>query len=422
MVETSTTPEQAKERIEQIGTVDLVIAFVDQKAGEHRAGITDVIRQGLAGLSKPARTLIVHRESGDAAASANVPEALEKNELLQWLPYSLPAAELSIGVLQNVFGAYRAIWSIGEKLQAQACAVVISPVDNLTPQWIRELVQPVIERDFDLVAPCYGFHKFEGLLNSAILYPLTRALYGKDLENPLGPDFGFSARLFQNLLRIDPARARGAGAHPVVLVGPAALVGGFKICQAHLGKRGYPPVDWKNLGPILTEILGPLFLGIERDAAFWQRIRHSESLPTYGAALPVIEESIAVDVRPLLEPFRLGLRSLQEIWGLVFPPATQLELKKAASLAPEQFRIPDELWVRIVYDLALAYRLRTIGRDHLLGAMTPLYFGWVASYALEVDGVGAAAVQRRLERLCAAYESGKPYLVSRWRWPDRFNP
>jgi hypothetical protein len=54
--------------------------------------------------------------------------------------------------------------------------------------------------------------------------------------------------------------------------------------------------------------------------------------------------------------------------------------------------------------------------------MTPLYLGWVAGYALEVEGSDAAAVQKRSERLCRAFESGKPYLVSRWRWPDRFNP
>jgi glucosylglycerate synthase len=31
-------------------------------------------------------------------------------------------------------------------------------------------------------------------------------------------------------------------------------------------------------------------------------------------------------------------------------------------------------------------------------------------------------LEQRLERLSAAYESEKAYLVSRWRWPDRFNP
>ena len=84
--------------------------------------------------------------------------------------------------------------------------------------------------------------------------------------------------------------------------------------------------------------------------------------------------------------------------------------------------MPDELWVRIIYDFALGHRLRTINRDHLLRAMTPLYLGWVASFAFELEAAGPAVVERRRENLCEAYESLKPYLVSRWRWPDRFNP
>ena len=98
------------------------------------------------------------------------------------------------------------------------------------------------------------------------------------------------------------------------------------------------------------------------------------------------------------------------------------KIRVSPELPPEQFRIPDELWTRIIYDFALAHRLRTIGRDHLLRAMTPLYLGWVASYALEVESLEPAGVQKRLERLCTAFENGKPYLLSRWRWPDRFNP
>jgi hypothetical protein len=118
----------------------------------------------------------------------------------------------------------------------------------------------------------------------------------------------------------------------------------------------------------------------------------------------------------------LGARDLIEIWRLVLPTATLFELGKLSRLAAERFRIPDELWVRIVYDFALGHRLRTISRDHLLGAMTPLYLGWVASYALESESSSAVNVEQRLEQLALAYEAAKPYLVSRWRWPDRFNP
>ena len=102
-----------------------------------------------------------------------------------------------------------------------------------------------------------------------------------------------------------------------------------------------------------------------------------------------------VDVRPLIESFNLGWRNLQEVWGLVLPPVTLLELKRLSRLPMEQFRMPDPVWAKIVYDFALAHRLRSIGRSHLLGALTPLYLGWVASYVGEVqagrrNGGGAA--------------------------------
>ena len=129
-----------------------------------------------------------------------------------------------------------------------------------------------------------------------------------------------------------------------------------------------------------------------------------------------------MEIGRLLDSFQLGNRDLQEIWRLVLPPATLFELQKLTRLSPDNFAFPDELWVRIIYDFALACRLRTINRDHLLRSLTPLYLGWVASYAREMETAEATAVERRLDRLSLAYEAGKPYLVSRWRWPDRFNP
>ena len=140
--------------------------------------------------------------------------------------------------------------------------------------------------------------------------------------------------------------------------------------------------------------------------------------------MPVLlsQDTGTVDVRRMVESFHLGNRDLQEIWDLVLPPSTLLELRKLARLPLEQFRMPNDLWVRIVYDFALAHRLRTINRDHLLKSMTPLYLAWVAGFARDAEAADASGLEQILERLAVAYESAKPYLVSRWRWPDRFNP
>jgi len=73
--------------------------------------------------------------------------------------------------------------------------------------------------------------------------------------------------------------------------------------------------------------------------------------------------------------FQLGNRELQEIWSLVLPPSTLFELRKLSRCRVEQFRMPDELWVKIVYDFALAHRLHNISRDHPLKSIRPLYLG-----------------------------------------------
>jgi hypothetical protein len=420
MTAPNTIPGQVKQ-IEQIGTVDLVIGLVDQKGSENLTTLVAAIREGLERLSAPTRTALVLRDAGDAAAGPEA-EAILQDDSLQLLSYSLPAPDSSVTLLQSTSSAYRALGDISQKLGARACAVLASPSESVTSEWIFGLVQPILERSFDLVTPCYEPHRFEGLLNGAILAPLTRALYGKQLQNPSGPDLGFSALLFEKVLQADSTRARGAGKHAFPQIGTEAIVKGLRVCQAHLGRRISPSIDWKNLDSVVAEALDPLFSGVERDAPFWQHVRSSEPVPTFGIPLPLADESVAVDVRRLLEPFKLGVRNLHELWSLVLPPAALVELKKADRLPPEEFRIPDEVWARIVYDFALAYRLRTLARDHLLRALTPLYLGWIASYAVEVESLGSAAVQSRWERLCSAYESGKPYFVSRWRWPDRFNP
>ena len=194
------------------------------------------------------------------------------------------------------------------------------------------------------------------------------------------------------------------------------------ICQVHVDTRHIPTADGVDLSTILAQTVGPLFAEMTSNAALWQRIRGSQPVETAGVAVTPPADGHPADTTPMLETFQLGFRNLQEVWGLVLPPVTLLELKRLSRVSVDRFHMPDELWVRIVYDFALAHRLRTLSRSHLLGALTPLYLGWVASYALEVGGASPAEAEQRLEKLARAYEDGKPYLLSRWRWPDRFNP
>ncbi len=101
----------------------------------------------------------------------------------------------------------------------------------------------------------------------------------------------------------------------------------------------------------------------------------------------------------------------------LFSPGDLRALGELALQRADAFEVPDDLWVRIVYDLAAAYHHRLMDRQHLIRSSLPLYLGRVASFVREVADLDAPAVEERLERLCERFEAAKPYLLDRWRSP-----
>lgn len=393
--------------VEAIERADLVIGLVPASSD------AAVIERGIAPILKlipPASAVLIHPPYAN--------NGIELGKDSAWRLIADPQlAQDRTAVPQSLGESARAVFDRARTLGARACALIVSEPSQATADWPALLLQLVIDDGFDLVAPCYAFHPFDGMINRAFAYPLTRALYGKRIRNPLGPDFGVSGALLERMAASNHVRS-----NPLISLTSEAVTNGMKICQAHLGERVAGATDWTNLSSLLAQVLGPLFLDVERYAAHWQRARASGPVPEYGERKVLAGPGNPVDVTRLIESFRLGARNLPEIWGIILPPSTLVELGRLTRQEGAAFRLPDETWARIVYDFVLAHRLRTISRDQMLRAITPIYLGWLASYALEVDGAGPEMVERKLEGLCTAYENAKPYFVSRWRWPDRFNP
>jgi hypothetical protein len=354
---------------------------------------------------------------------SNVADRIEpgsEGSTVRYLQYPLPAATGVIPWLGSP-STYQVLFSIARELNARACVVLAPDLEALEVKPLISLTSPILAERCDLVMPIYAMGKYEGLLNTGVIAPLNRALYGRRVRFPLAQDFAVSARLLQEFEQPIPKTASQANA----LFWPSTetALRDRKICQTHIGVRHESLAEGIDLSTLLAQTIAPLFADMEANAPVWQRVRGSHLPEMVGVASSPTNDGTAADIRPMLETFNLASRNLQEVWGLVLPPVTLLEIKRLAGMSPEAFSMPDELWVRIVYDFALAYRLRSMNRSHLMGAFMPLYLGWVASHVSEVGRMHAAhEVDARAERLARTYEEGKPYLLSRWRWPDRFNP
>jgi len=371
----------------------------------------------------------------DAAAQP----AAQSSGTLSLLPYTPAAASRAAWLLTAA--DFLNTFKLAEEQHATVCLLLGPEAQSLSIDALHALAQAIGSGSasaggsiIDLAVPRYSLGPREGLVNSAILYPVTRALYGTSARFPLAVDLGLSLRMAERLATV--AQKFTAANQNDALLWPIseAAIAGFAIVEVPAGPRTVPTPVAADLNTLLTQIVGSLFADIDAKAAFWQRTHTnpgapSSAQPDVSPAKTKMDRSatdsedalIETAIAPMLDSFHLAYTNLHEIWSLILPPNSLLGLKKLSLLPAESFQMPDGLWVRIVYDFVLAYRLRTLNRGHLLGALTPLYLAWVASH-LNLTAAGAISPGRHIEQLAAAFETDKSYLVSRWRWPDRFNP
>jgi glucosylglycerate synthase len=319
-------------------------------------------------------------------------------------------------------GALPTLLELALTLGSPACALLEPMPRPPDGRWLRALLDPVLAGEYDLVAPAYARGRFDGVLVSGVVYPLSRALFGHRLRQPLGREIVVSRPLAERLLsdvggRTDPAQA-GADLWGIT----KAMARECRMAQVYLGPRTVPPPQPTDVSKALARVLGSVFAEMELYADRWQRVRGSRPVPTFGEEHLGGEPSPAPDPAPLVSAFGLGWQDLRHIWSAVLPPQALLALQRIQRDPPEALRMPDALWARVVYDFAIGWRVKIMEREQLLRSMTPLYLGWVASFVNEVAPLGRQEAEARVERLCEAFEAEKPYLISRWRWPDRFSP
>jgi glucosylglycerate synthase len=381
------------------GTSGLLVSLVPLPQEAFDATLTNLA------LAFPNETVFVATPDAAPQSSSGSP--------LRLLPYTVTTVSASPWLLTAA--DYVNTWKLAQENHATACVLLGPETQSLRPEAIRALAKSALLSDLSLAHYELGPH--EGLINSAILYPVTRALFGTRPRFPLSIDVGLSLRMAERLATV-AQRFTAAGQNDAILwpLNEAATAN-CTATEIAVSPRTLPQPTALDVNTLLAQIAGSLFTDIDAKAAFWQRARGTQPPQLIMQTAPIAEPP---DIAPMLDAFRLAYTNLHEIWSLVLPPNSLLGLKKLSLMSPETFRMPDNLWARIVYDFILAFRLRTINRGHLLGALTPLYLAWVASHLTLISS--GTAPEKHILDVAAAFEADKPYLVSRWRWPDRFNP
>jgi hypothetical protein len=450
----SSLPDSLRDEVERLGNADIMVGIPSFK---NAATIGYVVRAAQAGLVQyfpDLHPVVVNSDAGSPDGTQRVVVETEPPDYIEQIllvrpSHKLERVSLTYPEIDGIGGkgaALRTIFEIAAALDVEALVVVDSDLRSIVPEWIELLAGPILKGGYDFVAPLYARYKYDGTITNTVTYPLTRALYGHRIRQPIGGDFGVSGDLVRHYLELEDWTEDVSKFGIDIWMTTSALAGGFAVCQTRLGAKVHDPKDpGADLGPMFRQVVGTILRLAQRYADSWLPIHGSHTVPAYGFERIIDPPALEVNTLRLLSEFHAGSLTLADTWRSMLAPATAdtvltlaveagrlgdgaraklgiggdvssttastLEMAEAVST----FHFPDDVWARVVYDLVVAARDPKPSLETLVAALVPIYFGRVGSFVIENRHITTDQAEERVERQAREFELLKPYLVERWQ-------
>jgi glycosyltransferase involved in cell wall biosynthesis len=359
-MKTAALRAEVHDQIEKIGSADIIVGIPSFNNAKTIGHVVCAVQAGLGKYFPSNKAVIVNSDGGSSDGTMEVVQNSSVEDFNAILLHHRvePVSKIAFPYsgIPGKGSAFRTIFEIAQTLDAKACAVVDSDLRSITPEWIELLVKPLLNGGFDYVSPLYHRHKFDGTITNSIVYPLTRALYGKRVRQPIGGDFGFSGRLAQFYLTKDVWDSDVARFGIDIWMTTTAVANEFKIAQSFLDAKIHDAKDpGAHLSDMLYQVVSATFDLMEGYADIWRPIRGSEPVTTFGFEYTVGLEHVNVNTTRMLNAFREGLENLREIWLNILGAGDSMEVERLGALSDGEFHFPIGLWARVIYNYAIAF-------------------------------------------------------------------
>ena len=398
--------DYARREVEHLGNADIVVGIPAYYSDESLAHVIKTVVEGLDQHYPDKRSLIIVADGGSTDDTREVAQSVESHHF---------NIEVLVTIYRGIPGkgsAFRAIFEAAKYLQASAVALFDSDLKSIKPSWVRNILAPVFE-GYDFVAPDYSRYKFDGTITNTIAYNLTRALYGVNIRQPIGGDFGMSNSMIRHCLNQDVWDSDIAKFGVDIWLTIKAITGGFRICQTRLGAKIHGQKDPSaDLGPMFREVVGTVFTLLDKDRSYLEKVKETVNTPIYGEAVGEEPVSFEVNLERLVEYFRIGLKNFGPIWANIIEKEDYATVKKLALVRNlKNLNLPTETWVRIVYRYAAYFCKTKRQRFKVLDTLIPLYNARVASLILILQEKNQAEAEEFYDGQARAFESMREYLI-----------
>ena len=398
--------DYARRQIEQLGNADIVVGIPSYYSDESLDHVIRMVAEGLDHFYPEKRSLIIVADGGSTDDTREVAQSVDNHHFNM---------DILVTIYRGIPGkgsAFRAIFEAAKYLQASAIGLFDSDLKSIKPGWVRNIIDPVLN-GYDFVAPDYSRYKFDGTITNTIAYNLTRALYGVNIRQPIGGDFGMSRVMVNHCLDQDVWDTDIAKFGVDIWLTITAITGGFRICQAKLGAKVHGEKDpAADLGPMFREVVGTIFTLLGKNKTYLEKVKETINTPIFGEAIGEEPEAFEVNLEPLVQYFRIGFKNFGSVWANIIEEKDYITIKKLAkSRSLKKFNLPTETWVRIVYRYAEHFWRAERQRFKILDTLIPLYNARVASLIMILKEKNQAEAEEYYDAQAQAFESMRGYLI-----------
>ena len=313
--------------------------------------------------------------------------------------------------------AVRAIFEAASTLKVKSVALVDSDLRSITPEWMQLLITPTMTGT-GFVAPFYNRFKYDGTITNFLCYPVTTSLFGKDIRQPIGGDFGLSIELVEDLLDSPIWELPDVSRFGIdIFETLTALAKGYSVKQALLGVKNHDAKDPSSqLASMFRQVMNTMFTCIEQYEPVWKEIHGVSKTPMFGEAkYEDTSETIEVSLPATIEAFKSKFNRYLDIYSSVLEQDIQQKFMQLNQLENTKVDFPSEFWAKTVYSfIAEFHKTPTFYRERLIDALRVLWIGRVAAFLKETWEISRQECEEKIFEEAKVFEKLKPYLIEKY--------
>jgi hypothetical protein len=154
---------------------------------------------------------------------------------------------------------------------------------------------------------------------------------------------------------------------------------------------------------------------------FWKDTSESWPSSIFGFGLGAMETPppVSVDTDTLYSSFIQGFESYGELWKKILPKEEFALVKKTKKIPKDKFYYSSDLWARILFNFAIAYRNNQIPKEMIVESMIPFYHSRILSFVNKTIHMDIKECEEYFEKIVRVFEEEKPYLIERWNMEQK---